>query len=198
MEWIEPGIPTSGFWKDFAEKLSVMHRHTNPQFGYRINNYIGSLPQVNSWTHNWFDFFRTYRLEPQIKLAIDTGKYIPEKVKKGMTSIMKKLEEIIPQEKPSLIHGDLWSGNYMVDEKGTPVLIDPAIYYGHRESDLAMMKLFGGFPDECFFSYHEFFPLEPGWKERLSIYNLYPLWVHVNLFGESYLSSIESIIHKFA
>jgi fructosamine-3-kinase len=111
--------------------------------------------------------------------------------------LYSKLDSLIPHEVPALIHGDLWSGNYLVGEDGLPVLIDPAVYYGHREMDLGMMKLFGGFDQEVFDHYHANFPLENGWRDRIPLNQLYPLLVHVNLFGLGYVSQVSSALKRF-
>jgi fructosamine-3-kinase len=111
--------------------------------------------------------------------------------------LYNKLPALLPTEKPSLLHGDLWSGNLIKDDKGEPCIIDPAVYYGNREVDLAMTKLFGGFDDDFYFHYDEAFPLQPGYEDRVDIYNLYPLLVHVNLFGSTYVPSVDRILRRF-
>jgi fructosamine-3-kinase len=108
------------------------------------------------------------------------------------------MAELFPVEPPSLLHGDLWSGNFMTDVSGHPCMYDPAVYYGHREMDLAMTKLFGGFPEQFYAVYNECFPLEKGWQERMDLCNLYPLMVHVNLFGGNYRKQVEIIVKRFA
>jgi fructosamine-3-kinase len=108
-----------------------------------------------------------------------------------------KLPGLFPKEKPRLVHGDLWSGNYLIDQDSNPVLIDPAAYFGHREVDIAMTRLFGGFDEAFYKSYNEVFPLETGWKDRIDLYNLYPLLIHVNLFGSGYVQQVKRIIAKW-
>jgi len=160
------------------------------------NNYIGSLHQSNQKHDKWVSFFIEERLNPQLKLAYDSGK-INSSILEKFEVMFLVLEEIFPVEKPSLLHGDLWSGNLMTDNFGNPCLIDPAVYFGFREMDLAMTTLFGGFDSEFYESYQRINHLETGWQERFDICNLYPLLVHVNLFGEGYLSSVKNILKRF-
>jgi fructosamine-3-kinase len=192
---IESAKQKKNFWKDFGSKLAALHKHSNSYFGLDHGNYIGSLPQQNCKHDNWEDFFREERLEPQIAMAYNSGS-IDRTIVKMFNRFFVKLENIFPHEQPALLHGDLWGGNYMVDENGEAVIIDPAVYYGHREMDLAMSQLFGGFDKMFYESYNEKYPLEPGWKERLDYCNLYPLLVHVNLFGGGYAASVKSILKK--
>ena len=186
----------AGFWEDFGRRLANLHKHTQEQFGLNHNNYIGSLSQSNTFHKSWTDFFREERLETQVKLARDKGRMGRETVN-AFSRFYSKLDELFPKEPPALLHGDLWSGNFMVNEKGLAVIIDPAIYYGHREMDLAMSQLFGGFDASFYDAYHRNYPLEKGWKQRLDYCNLYPLMVHVNLFGGSYLESVKQILSRF-
>ncbi len=115
-----------------------------------------------------------------------------------LSGFYKNISEEIPQEPPALLHGDLWSGNYITNEEGLPCLIDPAVCYGPREMDLGMMKLFGGFPEEVFREYNASFPLQPGWEERIPLWQLYYLLVHLNIFGSSYLPQVKNIIKRFS
>ena len=196
LEWIESAPYKSGFWEDFGKKMALLHLHHNDEFGFDHDNYIGSLPQSNRYHSVWSSFFVSERLEPQIKLARNTQK-IDRKIVQMFERFFKKTPALFPEEKPSLVHGDLWSGNFMTDEKGEAVIMDPAVYYGHREMDLAMSQLFGGFDPRFYAAYHEIFPLESGWQERMDFCNLYPLMVHVNLFGGGYLNSVISILKRF-
>lgn len=193
---IDPAPMNSDFWHIFGKQLSDLHKISFEKFGLDHNNYIGSLNQSNHFHNSWSDFFREERLEPQLKLARDNG-LIGRDITGQFQRFYNKIDSIFPKESPSLIHGDLWSGNFMVNENGLPVLIDPAVYYGHREMDLGMSKLFGGFNPEFYTSYNDHYPLERGWQERLNYCNLYPLLVHVNLFGGSYIQSVASIIGRF-
>ena len=196
LEWIDPGKREKHFWKNFGEQLATLHQHTEMNFGLDHDNYIGSLPQCNEQQVLWPDFFIRQRLEPQLKLAVDSGK-LSLQLMNNSANLFRKLPELIPAEKPSLLHGDLWNGNYMIASNGFACLIDPAVYYGHREMDLAMTKLFGGFDSDFYSSYHEHYPLEKGFESRVDIHNLYPLLVHVNLFGGGYVQQVNSILSRF-
>jgi fructosamine-3-kinase len=177
--------------------LARLHKTTQNTFGLHYDNYIGSLTQSNTPpADSWTEFFIHQRLEPMLKMAVDSGKAEPDLIPK-FESLYSKLDEIFPQEKPALLHGDLWSGNCMADDNGDPVIYDPAVYYGHREMDLAMTKLFGGFESEFYEAYQEEFPLEKHWEQRIAICNLYPLLAHVNLFVGSYIQSIKNIINRY-
>ena len=192
IEHIDSANKTADFWKDFGHKLAYLHQQSAPYFGLEKDNYIGSLPQSNSKETNAVDFYIRQRIQPQIALAGEKG-YDFTKI----SSFYKNIETIIPDEASSLIHGDLWGGNYMVDDQGQPCLIDPAVTYVPREMDIAMMHLFGGFDPTVFDIYNEAFPLESGWKGRIELWQLYYLLVHLNLFGSSYFDSINSIINRY-
>ncbi len=185
-----------GFWEDFGRKLAELHRNENNKFGLDHDNYIGSLVQINGFCDTWSEFFITKRLEVQIRMARNSG-MLSGWVIRAFDCFFNKVEEIFPEENPALIHGDLWGGNFMVNSDGEPVIIDPAVYYGHREMDLGMSKLFGGFDNRFYEAYNSAFPLEKGWEKRLDYCNLYPLMVHVNLFGGGYLGSVETVLRKF-
>ena len=179
-----------------GKQLAKMHTDSSERFGLDHDNYIGSLRQSNQWTTTWNEFFANERLEPQLKIAYDKN-LISNSIKNQFEVLLTKLQALNLQEFPSLVHGDLWSGNYMFGDSGKPFVIDPAIYYGNREVDIAMSMLFGGFTSELYKGYNDEFPLLEGWKERLDIWNLYPLLVHLNLFGRAYLGQIERILKKF-
>lgn len=196
LEWIEQGSPSSNFWEDFGHGLACLHQTTLNRFGWAQDNYIGSLVQSNQWTASWSEFFALQRLIPQVKLAVDQGSLSPNHARL-FDKLFHRLENLFPKEPPALLHGDLWSGNFMVTANGSPVIMDPAVYYGHREMDLAMTKLFGGFHEQLYHSYQEVFPLEKGWEERVALCNLYPLMVHVNLFGGGYVGQVETALRKF-
>lgn len=133
---------------------------------------------------------------PMLRLALQERVLSPDEVRR-VERLFPKLEALIPNESPALLHGDLWSGNFLIDERGLPVVIDPAVYFGHREAELAFMHLFGGFDKRLFEAYHRVFPLQADWQERMEVFNLYPLLVHVNLFGRSYWRQIETTLKKF-
>ena len=195
MEWVE--LNSQGDWKKFGKTLASMHHQTHSNFGLDHQNYIGSLHQDNTFEQTWSDFYTNRRLHPLCKKAYDNGQ-LDRSTMRAFENLYKKLDEIYPIEPPALLHGDLWSGNRAFTSAGIPCVYDPAVYYGHREMDLAMTRLFGGFPDEMYTSYHQNYPLEPGWEERIAIGQLYPLLVHVILFGGGYASQIRSIVGKFA
>jgi protein-ribulosamine 3-kinase len=193
IEWIEPSAASRNFWEELGRGLARLHKVTTSHFGLDHNNYIGSLKQSNTISEEWTDFFILERLEPQLRLLNpSTG------VANKFESLFKKLPQIFPREKPSLLHGDLWSGNLITDEKGDPCLIDPAVYYGNREMEIAFTQLFGGFDHRFYDTYKEVFPLQPGFADRVGICNLYPLLVHANLFGGHYIREIEDIVGHWA
>jgi fructosamine-3-kinase len=196
LEYIDPGPATNASWDALGHSLAVLHSHTQPKFGLHFDNYIGSLPQANTLTANGFDFFFEQRLLPQAGMAL-YRELLSKKFYDALFRLRERLPELLPADRPALLHGDLWSGNVMVTETGQPVLIDPAVYYGFREADLAFTKLFGGFDQRFYDAYHEAFPLEDGFNDRVAIYNLYPLLVHVNLFGSGYVSGVERILKQF-
>lgn len=196
LEHLDSATKTDNFWEDFGRRLAALHRHAGDKFGLDHDNYIGSLKQYNDRHERWTDFFREQRLMVQMEMAARSG-MLPTQVRKAFESLFTRLDDIFPEEAPSLIHGDLWSGNYMVDELGEAAIIDPAVYYGSREMDIGMSRLFGVFGPGFYEAYNEAWPMEAGWRERIEICNLYPLMVHVNLFGSGYLGSVGSILQRF-
>lgn len=196
LEYLDPGTPQATYWETLGQSLAVLHSHTQPRFGLQYDNYIGSLPQTNTLTTNGADFFFLHRLLPQAGMALYTG-LLAKTAYDALFRLRDRLPDLMPNERPALLHGDLWSGNVMVTEDGLPALIDPAVYYGFREADLAFMKLFGGFDQRFYDAYNESFPLADGFEERVAIFNLYPLLIHVNLFGSGYVSGVERILKQF-
>jgi len=196
LQYIESGRPGNNFWNNFGTILADLHRNTNDYFGLNHDNYIGSLLQSNKKHADFIEFFIVERIEPQLKEARNKGEF-SQSDSRYFYSLFKTLHNIIPSEKPALIHGDLWSGNFMVTANGLPCLIDPAVYYGHREADIAMTQLFGGFQPQFYQAYNQVWPMEIDWQKRMNIFNLYPLLVHVNLFGGSYIEQILRIIRQF-
>jgi fructosamine-3-kinase len=194
LEFIDQGRRKSSFMENFGKSLGQQHRVTSGYFGYSIDNYMGSIPQSNKQHPDWTSFFVVERLNRQVSLARE---YFSSSDFASFDRLYARLEELIPEEPPALLHGDLWGGNYMVGKDGNACLIDPAVYYGHREVDIAMTTLFGGFDETFYASYQEEYPMEKGWQKRLEILNLYPLLIHLNLFGSGYLGSITSVIRKF-
>ncbi len=196
-EWIDQGTQSSDFWQNFGSRLARQHQKTEAEFGLNHDNYIGSLRQSNAKHNSWVDFFINERLLPQLRLA-ESKNLISNSIQNQFELLFKKLDQLVPSEKPALLHGDLWSGNFLIDQSGQAAIFDPAVYYGHRESELAFTQLFGGFSSEFYHYYNETVPLESGYIERTDIHNLYPLLVHVNLFGASYLTGIIQTLNRFS
>lgn len=196
MSFMKAGRHAKNYWSLLGEQLANLHQNTHTHFGLDHDNYIGSLIQRNALTENWIDFFVQHRLEAQLSLGERNGK-ITSDIRKQFDVLYKKLPDLLPQEKPALLHGDLWSGNVMVNEKGEPTLIDPAVYYGHREAELAFTHLFGDFEHEFYGAYQNTLPLSAGFNSRTDLYNLYPLLVHVNLFGGGYLRQVVNILSRY-
>lgn len=198
LEWIPPGRPAADFDERLGHGLAAMHQAGAGGFGLDHDNFIGRLPQSNTPASTWVDFYRARRLEPQLRQAEDAG-LLPPRLRRTFARVLPQLEgRLGPEERPARLHGDLWSGNVLCDERGAPCVFDPAVYGGHREIDLAMMRLFGGFSARVFDAYEEVWGLPPGASERTPIYQLYPLLVHVNLFGGAYLGNLESALAALA
>ena len=197
MEYIMEGTARSDSAETFGRQLAALHQQMEEQFGLDHDNYIGKLPQANAWHRNWVDFFIEQRLQPQLQQAIESRK-LSDQVETHFQNLYKELPDMLTDEPASLLHGDLWSGNYFYDTDGNPVIYDPAAYYGNREIELAFTHLFGGFSTAFYDAYDGVFPVQPGFSERKDIYNLYPLLVHTNLFGGSYARQVQSIVQQFA
>ncbi len=194
LEHLRPGRRRPDFDERLGRGLAALHRASAPSFGLDHDNFIGRLPQANQPLPTWPELYRERRLLPQLRLATD-GRRASPTMRREFARLLPRLEDLVgPPEPPARLHGDLWGGNVMVDEQGMPCLIDPAVYGGHREVDLAMMQLFGGFGPRVFSAYHEAFPLAPGHEKRVSLYQLYFLMVHVNLFGGAYVASVEQAL----
>ncbi len=195
LENIEQGINNNAAMYNFGCDFARMHKYIGSAYGFYEDNFIGATLQVNSVSQNWVDFYLNNRLIKQFKLAEKNGYVNTEFTHKFM-----RLEKLLPdilegsEEAPSLLHGDLWAGNYMISLEGKAVLIDPAVYYGHREADLAMTKLFGGFSDEFYNGYKTTFPLKDGYAYRENIYLLYHVLNHLNLFGSGYYSQALQLV----
>ncbi len=181
---------------EMGHRLAALHRHCADRFGWKRNNTIGSTPQDNTWANDWVDFWRDCRLGAQLKLAQENG------LSPSLQKLGEPLLEVLPAffssyaPAPSLLHGDLWGGNAAFLRTGEPVVFDPAVYYGDRETDLAMTELFGGFPSRFYAAYRETWPLDAGYTARKSLYNLYHLLNHANLFGGTYLHQSEAAMRK--
>lgn len=202
LEFIPQGGRKRDFFEDFGRRFARMHRYHAEYFGFYEDNFIGATPQINipegDETTNWTSFYMNKRLLFQFQLAERNG-YTDEKLRSGFRKLEEKIEDVLSgsEESPALLHGDLWSGNYMSDENGEPVIIDPAVYYGHREADLAMTKLFGGFSSEFYAAYREAYPLPDGYEYRENIYLLYHVMNHLNLFGSSYYGQAVRLIQSY-
>lgn len=225
LEWIDSGRRTVRGTEEFAVALAAMHAavvttaelpgYVPPaasdatgslpvqgeivrQYGFVGNNYIGSTPQLNTWNPSWVEFFAEYRLGYQLQLATKNG-LANSSMRTLGDVLIRRLPDLLPEpEYPSLVHGDLWSGNMMVDSRGSVVIIDPAVYLGHSEVDLAMMELFGSPAPGFFDAYMGIRPIQPGYEERREIYNLYHLLNHLNLFGSSYRGSVMRVLERFS
>lgn len=197
LEDLRPAPRRSDFWQIYGAQLAKLHSQTARRFGFDGDNYIGSNPQINGWMEDGVDFFRENRLAPQIRWGKDHGLLTANDLRL-CESLLAKLDGLVPEQPASLLHGDLWSGNLITDSDGGPALIDPAVYYGWAEADLAMTDLFGSYPDEFYRAYTRMNPLQPGYRERFSLYNIYHLLNHLNLFGRSYLPGVRSVLRRFA
>lgn len=196
LEWIEAAPQKRDFWETFGHSLARMHLADADRFGWKRDNYIGSTPQINALRESWIAFFRDCRLAPQFKRA---QHWFDANMRRRVIRLLDHLDDwLVEPPRPSLLHGDLWSGNFITGTDGQAWLIDPAVYVGHAEADLAMTELFGGFHPRFYASYQEVNPLQAGYDERRDLYNLYHLLNHLNLFGGGYLSSVERIIKRFA
>lgn len=197
LEFIRSARPRARFDEELGRGLAALHRAGAPSFGLAEPNFIGRLPQRNYPHETWAEFYRVERLEPMLELA-DKTRRSSSALHDDFERLFLKLPELVGEdEPPARLHGDLWGGNLHTDEHGAPCLIDPAVYGGHREVDLAMMRLFGGFSERVFASYAESFPLSAGHAERVALHQLYPLLVHLNLFGGSYTSSIRRALAQY-
>jgi len=186
------------FFEEFGRQFAEMHRYSNSLFGFYEDNYIGSTPQKNTpHMTSWREFYWQNRLLFQFHLAEQNG-YVDSSLRKYFSQLEKKLTDIILDdgEPPALLHGDLWGGNYLCTTNDTPVIIDPAVYYGHREADLGMTLLFGGFSEPFYSAYNEVYPLQTGWQKRMEVYKLYHLFNHLNLFGEGYYGQVVDTMKK--
>ena len=195
LEYIKPGKAIN--WKKFGENLANLHLITNDKFGLGYDNYIGSINQINTYENNWLNFYTNHRIIKLTIIARNKNLLNSQDCKK-IESICNSFKNIIPNTLPSLVHGDLWSGNLFFSENGSPVLIDPAVYFGHPEIDWAMLDLFGNYPEHSFEIYNEIKPLDVGFKERIGIHQLYPLLVHLVLFGKTYYNSVMSKVKLYS
>jgi fructosamine-3-kinase len=192
LEWLELGRGDAHSWEEMGRQLAAMHqfRRETPRFGWNQNNTIGSTPQINTWTEDWAEFFAKHRISYQLKLARRRGGNFPH----GERLLATIPDLLTHHPQPSLVHGDLWGGNASFTAQGKPVIFDPATYFGDREVDIAMTELFGGFPAAFYRAYNEVFPLDAGYERRKTLYNLYHILNHFNLFGGGYESQANRMI----
>lgn len=196
MEYIESKHPDPSDYRRLGTALAKLHQQTHSFFGFSADNFIGSLPQRNRYHTDWPSFYWQERILPQFQLALKN-----ELLSKDLIPQEKKainlFQELFSDVKPSLLHGDLWGGNYLIATDGTPCLIDPALYYGHSMVDIAMSRLFGGFSEAFYDAYHEMIPKTDRYNEQIDLYQLYYLLVHLNLFGSGYYSSVSAILKRY-
>ena len=202
LEYLEAAPRINGYWEVFGRELAALHRADcshlteNGGFGFSADNYIGATPQKNTPMMGWVDFFRECRLLPQFRMA---DRYFDTKTRQLCTKLSDHLDDYLPEpEFPSLLHGDLWSGNAAPGPDGKAWIFDPAAYVGHYEAELAMTELFGGYREEFYRAYSEVSPIDSGYRDRKDLYNLYHLLNHLNLFGGSYLGSVKQILSRYA
>ncbi len=197
MEWVHGDASTSTESR-LGHRLAALHGTAMPWYGLDADNYIGLLHQPNGIWKDWCDYYREQRIGHQVRLAEEMGR-MPLKRKKKMERLLERLPEWIPRHpEGSLLHGDLWGGNWIPGPGGEPYLIDPAVLYGHREMDIAFSELFGGFGESFYRAYKESYPLDYGYSERKPLYQLFYLLVHLNLFGETYGSAVDRILNRYA
>lgn len=199
LEFLPQTAKTPNYWEEFGQKLARLHLADTSQlvqgFGFTQDNYIGANPQINQVKTSWVEFFRECRLKPQFQMAAG---YFTLAQKEAFEKLLACLENLLPEpDKPSLLHGDLWGGNVHTGPDGQAWLIDPATYCGHWEADLAMTRLFGGFPRKFYESYNQVNPIPANFSRRLDLYNLYHLLNHLNLFGTGYLVQVLDIIASY-
>ena len=197
IEYLEPGRPAADFDERLGRGLAELHRATDARgFGFELDGYCGATPQPNPWTGSWPEFYATHRLAHHTRLARDRG--LDPTTVDMLDAIVANLRDWIADTAPALIHGDLWSGNLHCTSEGRPALIDPAAHYAHREAELGMMSLFGGFRPRVWEAYQDAWPLEPGWRTRLGLYELYHLLNHYVLFGGGYAAGVRECAARFA
>ena len=196
LEYLEIGRASRSSPVALGSGLAAMHYVSSGEFGWIRNNTVGATPQINERSTDWVEFWRKYRLGYQLQLARANG--YSGRIQTQGERLIEQLDAFFPETQPvaSLLHGDLWSGNYSFDGAGQPVVFDPAVYYGDRETDIAMTELFGGFPDAFYAAYRDAYPLDPGYTTRKTLYNLYHILNHLNLFGGSYLRQAEQMVAK--
>ncbi|WP_415901972.1 fructosamine kinase family protein [Neptuniibacter sp. QD29_5] len=196
LEFIEQSPKDADFDQVLGRQLAHLHQMPVPSFGFTENTFCGPTEQPNSQLIDGFEFYAEHRFGYLARLCYDRG-LIDKEINKGIESINKRLKQLVPEQNPALLHGDLWAGNVIANSQGKPVLIDPAVYWGWTEADLAMTDLFGGFSSDLYSAYREVAPLYSGWKERFPLYNLWHLLNHLLLFGGSYRADVMGVVAKF-
>lgn len=197
MEFVESKRPSQSEMESLGNQLAALHKtQVQNYFGWQQDNFIGNLPQSNKSHPSWISFYTHERLLPQLKSARDFG-YLDFEEMPSEENLLKTCQSLFPEINPSLLHGDLWSGNYLISKSGKPYLIDPAVYFGHYEVDLAMTRLFGGFDMAFYHAHAEYFSKVPQQNERDDIYQLYYLLVHLNLFGRSYYDPVKKLLKRY-
>jgi fructosamine-3-kinase len=197
LQWIERGAAAKDYYSSLGKSLAAMHLQPQEQVGWAVDNYIGSLRQQNTFTNDWCSFYAHYRIAPLVEQLVAVGLFTNEQ-QEHAERLYTKLKQYFPNEKPAFLHGDLWGGNHFPNENGLPVVIDPAVYCGHREMDIGMAALFGGFDRSFYEAYHYYYPLESGWQQRLQLTQLYPILAHAVLFGGNYITRSASILARFS
>ncbi len=185
------------YWERLGQGLAMQHRSTGHDYGHQIDNFIGTLAQKNAMSPSWVEFFGEERLLAQVHIGVGSG-VLGTACASAVERLVARLGELIPESpESSCLHGDLWGGNVAVNRFGAPVIYDPAVYYGHREVELAFTELFGGFSPAFYAAYDDAWPLDPGYAERRDLYNLYPVLVHANLFGGEYEHQALSTANRY-
>src|SRR5829696_2172720 len=197
LKWIHEGERSESFWKKFGEQLAALHHITAVDFGLDEDNFMGSVPQSNRPSVNWTNFFVEQRLNPLLQLCT-SKKLLSYRCCQQFENLYQQVPNIFDKEqKPALLHGDLWSGNFMCNQGSEPVLIDPAVYFGHPSVDLGMTTLFGGFAPSFYEAYRFHSPFPSNYEEQWQVCNLYPLLIHLYLFGSSYLTQVEQTLSRY-
>lgn len=197
LEWLKTGRSKKATAIQLGEGLAKLHQQKAQEYGLDHANFIGSLHQPNDQTQSWPEFYGEQRIRAQMKIAVKQDKLSTELIKL-MERLILKLPDLLPEKpSPALLHGDLWSGNVMTLSGGEPAIIDPAVYYGHREVELAFTELFGGFKPEFYDAYRTSYPLDDHYGQRKALYQLYPLMTHMNLFGGGYMARVETVVRHF-